>query len=47
MHRHLETCVGPALDPTLLLVVEGWEYWLHLAAAPDLRLDELDAFLIY
>jgi len=45
MHRHLEACTPAASKPTLHLVVDAGPYWLHLAGAPDLRLEELDAFL--
>lgn len=45
MTRHLPTCVPRSLTPTLLLTVDNGDYWLQLAAAPDLRLEELEAFL--
>ncbi len=45
MHRHLDACVPAVEGGTLHLVVDAGAHWLHLAGAPDLRLEELDAFL--
>jgi len=45
MHRHLEACTPASNKPTIHLVVDAGTHWLHLAGAPDLRLEELDAFL--
>ncbi len=45
MTRHLPTCLPSSPTRTLHLSVQKRAYWLHLAAAPDLRLEELEAFL--
>src|SRR5437870_1715660 len=48
MRRHLEACAARAPVQALYLTVEGREfpdYWLHLEAAPNATLADLDRFL--